>query len=246
MQRPIPGFLGSELLEQIQCGESGLLPECGGDQRFAGVPGIIELFGADEVIRSLNFPIGPRHTHVETLRFFTPDVAVAAHDAEVDLTDGERPARSDSQPAFHQFWFCIGSPNKAARSVEGARNQDGGVALGRHGQHVHLSVCRSASRFAKFPKLPVTFQILAGMDQGLRRETTRTSLAGMTLSDQARPFEDLEVLRDGRLAHPERLGQFVDRCFTQGETRENGATGRISEGSEGGVEAGGVHNQTDR
>ena len=149
MQRPIPGFLGSELLEQIQCGESGLLPERGGDQRFAGVPGIIELFGADEVIRSLNFPIGPRHTHVETLRFFTPEVAVAAPDAEVDLTDGERPARSDSQPAFHQFWFGIRSPNKAARSVEGARNQDGGIALGCHGQHVHLSVCRSASRFAK-------------------------------------------------------------------------------------------------
>ena len=237
MQRPIPGFLGSELLEQIQCGESGLLPECGGDQRFAGVPGIIELFGADEVIRSLNFPIGPRHTHVETLRFFTPDVAVAAHDAEVDLTDGERPARSDSQPAFHQFWFCIGSPNKAARSVEGARNQDGGVALGRHGQHVHLSVCRSASRFAKFPKLPVTFQILAGMDQGLRRETTRTALADISLRDEACPFENLEVLRDGRLAHPKRFSEFVHRGFTECKAREDGATSGVGRGCETGVEA---------
>ena len=123
MQRPIPGFLGSELLEQIQCGESGLLPERGGDQRFAGVPGIIELFGADEVTRSLNFPIGPRHTHVETLRFFAPDVAVAAPDAWVDFANGGSPAGPHAEPSFHQFWFGTGSPNKAARSVEGARRR---------------------------------------------------------------------------------------------------------------------------
>src|SRR5687767_2962490 len=57
------------------------------------------------------------------------------------------------------------------------------------------------------------------------------------LRDQTGPLEDLEVARDGGEADVERLGELIHRRLAGGETREDGAPRRVSEGGERGAES---------
>src|SRR3989442_803250 len=97
--------------------------------------------------------------------------------------------------------------------------------------------------------LPVTPVVLDPVGDVLERiglQPARPPLRFAPALDQARAFEDLEVLGHGRKADLEGLGQFQDRGFTRGEARENRPPRGIGEGGKGGAEMIGRHVQWNR
>jgi hypothetical protein len=59
--------------------------------------------------------------------------------------------------------------------------------------------------------------------------------------DKAGALEHAKVLRDGRQAHVERLGQIADRTLARHQARQDRPAGRVGEGGERGAELIGRH-----
>src|SRR5437667_3013290 len=92
--------------------------------------------------------------------------------------------------------------------------------------------------------LPVTPVVLDPVGDVLERIGLQPAGPPLCLAaalDQARALEDLEVLGHGRKADLEGLGQFQNRGFTRGQTREDRAARGVGESGEGGAEAIGRH-----
>src|SRR6185295_4491722 len=88
----------------------------------------------------------------------------------------------------------------------------------------------------RVPHLPITLDPQIRGLEGLCLEVTRPPLRISAARDEPRALEHLEVLRDRRLAHIERLGELVDRGIAGSQTREYRAPCRIGEGGEDRVE----------
>ena len=74
------------------------------------------------------------------------------------------------------------------------------------------------------PEVPVPGDPVGRGVQGRGLEAAEPAGAVLVHGDQARALEDLQVLRDGRLAHLEGLGQLSHRRLAGGEPRQDGAT----------------------
>ena len=86
------------------------------------------------------------------------------------------------------------------------------------------------------PHLAVPFDPVGHFFQRRGLETAGAPLRVASARDQAGPLEHLQVFRDRRHAHVERLRELGDRRLAGGETGENGAAGRVGQGAERGVE----------
>ena len=69
-------------------------------------------------------------------------------------------------------------------------------------------------------------------------ETAHADTAGFFLLDEAGMFEDVEVLEDGGHGDVVRTREFGDGGVSALQGGEDGSTGGVAEGREGGVEAG--------
>jgi hypothetical protein len=63
---------------------------------------------------------------------------------------------------------------------------------------------------AVFPGPTVLFEPLSNLPKGSTLEAARPPLRVATATDQARPFQNLEVFRHGRRSDRKRLGEFLD------------------------------------
>jgi len=83
--------------------------------------------------------------------------------------------------------------------------------------------------------------LIHGVDAGLG-EAPRALRSLHTAHDESGILEHLQMLRDGGLGHLEGFGEFHHGGFAFGQASEDGAAGRISQSSEGGVKvASGCH-----
>ena len=87
------------------------------------------------------------------------------------------------------------------------------------------------------PELAITLEPRCRFGERLGFDATGTLLCARGVRDEPGALEHLEVLRDGGLAHRERLRELRHRCLTRREAREDGASRGIGEGGEHGVEA---------
>jgi hypothetical protein len=86
------------------------------------------------------------------------------------------------------------------------------------------------------PVLAIALDPVRDLFKRSRIETAWAPLSFTAAPDEAGAFEDLEVLGDGGRANGKRLSEFFDRGFAERETGQNGATGGIGKGGEGGAE----------
>jgi hypothetical protein len=89
----------------------------------------------------------------------------------------------------------------------------------------------------RFPDLAVPLDPGARLRERLRFDPPRATLGVLPDRDEARAFQDLQMLGDRRLADPKRSRQLRDRRFALHEPREDRAPRGIGEGHERGVEA---------
>ena len=94
----------------------------------------------------------------------------------------------------------------------------------------------------RVPELPVVGQPSIDLAQRARGQAAGAPLRRPRTRDRAGALEDFQVLGDGRPADLERLGELVDAHLAAGQAGEDGAPGRISQGSEGRSEGVGAHN----
>lgn len=87
-----------------------------------------------------------------------------------------------------------------------------------------------------FPELAITFEPLAGFREWAGFEAARPALGVTAAGNQSRAFEHLEMLRDRRLAHVERLGKIVYGGFARCQPSQNRPAGGIGEGGKGCVQ----------
>ena len=105
-----------------------------------------------------------------------------------------------------------------------------------------LSVCLDVAKVLfqevepLLPHLAMLFDPAGGSIESGSFEAARPVLGISTATDQSGPFEHLEVLRDRLQRDLERLGQFVDSCFSGGETSDNRPPGRVGECGKCGAE----------
>ena len=76
-----------------------------------------------------------------------------------------------------------------------------------------------------------------GRFERLRLDAARAPLRVAAAGDQAGALEHLQVLRDGRLAHVERLGELVHGRLAEGQPREDRAARGVGQCEEGRVQA---------
>ena len=88
------------------------------------------------------------------------------------------------------------------------------------------------------PEDAVERETVDGLLHGSHRETAHADTTGFLLLDEAGLFEDVEVLQDGGHGDAVRARQFGDGGIAPLQVDEDGSTGWVAEGSEGGVEAG--------
>src|SRR4051812_1371560 len=81
--------------------------------------------------------------------------------------------------------------------------------------------------------LPVKFHPISDFFEWTCIKPAWTPLCISTASNQARPFQHLEVLRNPRKGHFEGLRQFSYRRFTPGEPRKYRAPCGVREGRKG-------------
>src|SRR5215470_7028412 len=86
---------------------------------------------------------------------------------------------------------------------------------------------------AGLPDGPVAFRPGRDLLQRCRVQGARSVLGSLTAHDQAGPFQHLDVFRDRRKLHLERLGELVDGCAAFCEAGEDRAPCRVSQGGEG-------------
>src|SRR5207302_4942696 len=89
---------------------------------------------------------------------------------------------------------------------------------------------------ALFPETAVRLHPVRDFLERPRLEPGRAPLALPASGDQSGTFENLEVLRNGRQAHRERLGQLGDRSLASGETRQDPPAPRARERPERPIE----------
>jgi len=91
-------------------------------------------------------------------------------------------------------------------------------------------------------RLPEPTVALDPLVRGLERggdEAEVVNAAGLSAGQEPGALEDVEMLRDGRERHSERLGDLGDRGVRSlRDAPEDGAAGRVREGCEGRVERG--------
>src|SRR6516165_324860 len=85
-------------------------------------------------------------------------------------------------------------------------------------------------------KASVMAQPIIDVLESARLDTARPPLRLAAACDQAGALKHLQVLRDRRKSHGERLGEFGHRGFAQGEPRQNGPASRVGERGEDGVQ----------
>src|SRR5215467_4622919 len=90
---------------------------------------------------------------------------------------------------------------------------------------------------ALVPEASVRLHPVRDLAQGSRLEPAEAPLRVRALRDQARPLENLEVLRDGRLRHLERLGQLPHGRLAVGQAGQDGAPGGVGESREDAAQA---------
>src|SRR5262245_61567 len=82
---------------------------------------------------------------------------------------------------------------------------------------------------ALLPEAPVEGRPVGDVLEGRRLQPARTPLRLAAAGDQSGALEHLQVLRDRRHAHVERLGELGDGRLARREPRENGAARRVRE-----------------
>src|SRR5580704_1159291 len=87
------------------------------------------------------------------------------------------------------------------------------------------------------PNTAVSLKPCGGLRERLGLKPARAALRVAAVRNEAGALEHLEVLGDGRLGHPEGLGQFQDRSFARSKARENGPASGVGKSGEGGIEA---------
>src|SRR5262245_27736152 len=92
-----------------------------------------------------------------------------------------------------------------------------------------------------FPILAIALEPRARFREGAGLESARAPLSVASARDEPGPLEHLEMFRDRRLAHFEGGGELHDRSIAARQTSEDGASGRIRERRERGVEGMGLH-----
>src|SRR5512133_3973548 len=80
-----------------------------------------------------------------------------------------------------------------------------------------------------FPELSERLDPVSDILHRARAQPSWSSLCIATALDEARVFENLEVLRDGRLAEPKRLIELVDTRFSLGEPSDDCAPRGIAQ-----------------
>src|SRR5215470_8923357 len=86
---------------------------------------------------------------------------------------------------------------------------------------------------AGLPDGPVTFSPSRDLLKWCRVQGARSVLGSLTPHHQPGPFQHLDVFRDRRKRHLERLGELVDGRPAFCETGEDRSPGRVGQGGEG-------------
>jgi hypothetical protein len=89
-----------------------------------------------------------------------------------------------------------------------------------------------------FPEDAIEGEPVGGLLHRAYGETAHANAAGFFLLDEAGLFEDVEVLEDSGHRHLVGTGEFSDGGLAVLEGAEDGSTGGVAEGREGGVETG--------
>src|SRR5215469_12293017 len=90
---------------------------------------------------------------------------------------------------------------------------------------------------AGLPDRPVAFGPSRDLLEWCRVQGARSVLGALTPHHQPGLFQHLDVFRDGRKRHLERLGKLVDGRLAFCETRDDRSPRRVSQGGEGLAEA---------
>ena len=89
---------------------------------------------------------------------------------------------------------------------------------------------------ALLPDVAVALGPLGDFLERRRLDPARPPLRLAPARDQAGALEHPQVLRDGRHAHVERLGELGDRALARGQPRQDRPAGRVGEGGKRGAE----------
>lgn len=87
-----------------------------------------------------------------------------------------------------------------------------------------------------FPEEAEAVEVGRGILERRRVQRARAPLRVAPAHDEPRLLEHLEVLRDRRLAHVERFGEFGDRVDAGAQAIKDRPPGGVGEGAEDGVE----------
>src|SRR2546421_9045320 len=154
----------------------------------------------------------------------------------------------------HQFDMCSQEPWASKTRSRGASNtrvitisrSDGVVSVVLWLPVAAISLLLSSSLdplqvlvqsvVALLPEAAVPLGPLGHLFERSRFEPSRAPLALPAPRDQPCPLQHLQVLRDGREAHLERLRQLLDRGHPSGQPRQDRSPGRIGERCKGGVQ----------
>jgi hypothetical protein len=90
-----------------------------------------------------------------------------------------------------------------------------------------------------FPELSALLDPCDGLAHRLRAQPAAVDAPFLVAVEQAGPFEDTQVPRDGRRRHLERRGQISDRSLAVREALQDAPPDRIGQSGEDGVERGG-------
>jgi len=86
------------------------------------------------------------------------------------------------------------------------------------------------------PEAAIGLDPRGGILHRLRRQATAVDAAIDFAVEQSGGFENAQVLGDGREPNIERRSELAHRGFAEGQAREDGAAGGVSQGPESGVE----------
>src|SRR4051812_46118325 len=145
---------------------------------------------------------------------------------------------------FHQCTTCSGRVHASQTSATGASktrvtNRFRSFFTADIPLFLSLEIAQvNAQSIEPFvPELAVSLEPIDRILERSRLEPAGAALGVAPTRDESCAFQDLQVLGDGGQADVERLGKLVDRHFSRGEAREDGAAGGVGQGSERGVEA---------
>src|SRR5581483_2122372 len=94
---------------------------------------------------------------------------------------------------------------------------------------------------AFLPKSAVMLHPPGNILERLRLKTAGPPLSMARASDEFGAFQHFQMFGDGRTAHVERAGEFLDRRLAAGQPRKDGPAGRVGQGREGRAQMIGNH-----